>query len=183
MHTLEADSIELKFSERKILSDIYVKCETGKITGLFGRNGEGKSCLMQVIYGTLSPGMKSVRFDSQFLAYPYKRSDILAYLPQFNFIPQNLTLGRIFKDFELRFEEFVEYFELLEIDKLTRFKSLSGGQRRLIEVYLIIKSQSHFTMLDEPFSHISPIQIDKIKELIFEEKKKKGFFSDKSDLP
>ena len=53
-HTLEVDSIQLAFNNRRILSDIYLKCETGKITGLLGRNGQGKSCLMKIIYGTLS---------------------------------------------------------------------------------------------------------------------------------
>jgi len=47
IHTLEADGIQLEFNGRSILSDIYLKAETGKITGLLGRNGEGKSCLMK----------------------------------------------------------------------------------------------------------------------------------------
>ena len=99
-HKLEADSIQLEFGGRKILSDIFVKCETGKITGLLGRNGEGKSCLMKIIYGSLKCD-KSVRFDdiSQFEAF--KRPDLLLYLPQVNFIPKGLSLKRIFKDFEL----------------------------------------------------------------------------------
>ncbi|HZI00856.1 MAG TPA: ATP-binding cassette domain-containing protein, partial [Flavisolibacter sp.] len=61
-HTLEVDSIQLNFGEIKILSDIYIKCETGSITGLLGRNGQGKSCLMRVIHGSL-PAEKSIRFD------------------------------------------------------------------------------------------------------------------------
>ena len=63
-HKLEADSIHLEFKGRRILSDIYLKCETGKITGLLGRNGEGKTCLMEIIYGTLK-SEKSVRFDNR----------------------------------------------------------------------------------------------------------------------
>ena len=49
-HKLEIDSIQFEFNGRKILSDIYLQCETGKITGLLGKNGEGKSCLMNIIY-------------------------------------------------------------------------------------------------------------------------------------
>ena len=51
IHTLEADGIQLDYNGRKILSDIYLKCETGKIIGLLGRNGCGKSSLMKIIYG------------------------------------------------------------------------------------------------------------------------------------
>ena len=62
IHKLEADGIQLAFDERNILTDIYIKCQTGKITGLLGRNGQGKSCLMEIIYGT-RPADKSVRID------------------------------------------------------------------------------------------------------------------------
>jgi ABC-type sugar transport system ATPase subunit len=70
-HCLEADSIQLEFNGRRILSDIYLKCETGRITGLLGRNGEGKSCLMQIIYGTLACE-KSVRIDGVSALSAYK---------------------------------------------------------------------------------------------------------------
>jgi ABC-type lipopolysaccharide export system ATPase subunit len=51
---------------------------------------------------------------------------------------------------------------------------LSGGEKRIIETYLILKSQSKFVLLDEPFSHIAPIYINTIIELIQEEKHEKG---------
>src|SRR5699024_992112 len=55
-----------------------------------------------------------------------------------------------------------------------RLKNLSGGQRRLVEVYVILKAKSRFAMLDEPFSHITPLQIEKIKELLDDVKQEKG---------
>lgn len=175
IHTLEADGIELSFSNRKILSDVYLKCETGKITGLLGRNGQGKSCLMQIIYGSLSLDIKSVRFDGRYIAKPFKHSDMLVYMPQFNFIPIKLSVGRVFMDFNIAFEDFDMLFSGLGISVNSRMGSLSGGQRRLIELYVIIRAKSQFAMLDEPFSHISPVQIEQIKKLIEIEKQKKGF--------
>lgn len=50
----------------------------------------------------------------------------------------------------------------------------SGSERRLVEVYLIIKSASLFALLDEPFTHISPIQVEQVKQLLIEEKANKG---------
>ncbi|MGB4401168.1 MAG: ATP-binding cassette domain-containing protein [Daejeonella sp.] len=175
IHTLEADGIELIFSGRKVLSDVYLKCETGKVTGLLGRNGQGKSCLMQIIYGSLSSDIKSVRFDGRYIAKPFKHSDMLVYMPQFNFIPIKLSVERVFMDFELAFENFDMLFSGLGISVNSRMGSLSGGQRRLIELYVIIRAKSQFAMLDEPFSHISPVQIEQIKKLIEIEKQKKGF--------
>jgi len=174
-HRLEADSIFLHFGERRILSDIYIKCETGKITGLLGRNGTGKSSLMNIIYGSLACPDKSVRFDGKSVPQAYRKPTLLAYLPQFDFVPKSLSLYRVFKDFQLDFNEFKVFFPGLPDDIKTRFGELSGGSRRLVETFLVIKTKSQFTILDEPFSHIMPVHVDKIKELIACEKQSKGF--------
>src|ERR1700712_3206955 len=99
-HKLEIDSIQLELNGKRILSDIYLKCETGNITGLLGRNGQGKSCLMQIIYGNLKCE-KSIRFNNVSNYEAFKRPDLLRYLPQFNFIPKGLSLKQIFTDFDL----------------------------------------------------------------------------------
>ncbi len=172
-HILEVDSIQLNFRERTVLSNIYLKCETGKITGVLGRNGEGKSCLMKIIYGTLKCE-KSVRIDNQSYDDVFKQFHLIHYLPQFNFIPANLSLNRIFKDYGLDFAPFQKRFpEFIQKSK-SCIKSLSGGERRLIELYIIVKPDSCFAMLDEPFTHLNPIQIEKVKDLLIEEKKSKG---------
>lgn len=175
IHKLEADSILLEFGTRKILSDIYFKCETNKITGILGRNGQGKTCLMNIVYGSLETISKSIRFDNISVFHAFKRPDLLVYLPQFNFIPGSLTLKRIFSDFNLEFADLQNWFPEFQSKYKSSLKNLSGGQRRLIEVYVIIKTKSQFAMLDEPFSHLMPLQIEKVKELLLNEKKNKGF--------
>ncbi len=174
-HKFEVDSIQLEFGTKRILSDIYFKCETGKVTGILGRNGQGKTCLMNVVYGNLNPVSKSIRFDNMTIFQAFKRPDLLTYLPQFNFIPSHLTLKRIFSDFDLSFSDFENIFPEFSNKFKSSIKTLSGGQRRLIEVYVIIKSKAQFSMLDEPFSHLMPIQIEKVTELLAIEKSKKGF--------
>lgn len=172
-HKLEADSIQLQFGDRTILSSIYIRCETGKITGLLGRNGQGKSCLMKIIYGTLKCE-KSVRIDNLAQHEAFKRPDLLLYLPQFNFVPKSLSLKRVFQDFALDFSSFAERFPEFNSKYKSSIGSLSGGGHRLVELFVIVKSKSHFAMLDEPFTHLSPHQIEKVKELLLEEKTNKG---------
>lgn len=175
MHKLEADGIELFFGTRRILSNIYIKAETGSITGLLARNGEGKTCLMSIIYGNLKTTVRSVRINEQPLTKAFKRPDLLTYLPQFNFIPSSLTLHRVFKDFDLSYTDFENFFPEFKDRKHERIGKLSGGQQRLTEVYLLIKSKTQFTILDEPFSHVMPLHIDKLSALIRQEKQHKGF--------
>lgn len=172
-HILEADSIQLTFGHRKILSDIYLKCETGRITGLLGANGQGKSSLMKIIYGTLDHE-KSVRVDHVAQHKTHKQPGLFRYLPQFNFIPKLRSLKKIFEDFELDYSSFEQTFPMFGAKYKDVVSSLSGGEQRIIEVYVIVKSATYFAMLDEPFSHLSPIQIEKIKELLLEEKENKG---------
>ncbi len=174
-YKLEVDSIVLEFGRKRILSDIYFQCETGKITGLLGGNGQGKTCLMNIVYGNLNPISKSIRFNNVPVLKAFNRPDLLTYLPQFNFIPSHLNLKRIFSDFGLDFFEFEKVFPEFSPLYKSSIKTLSSGQRRLIEVYLIIKSKSQFSMLDEPFTYLMPIQIDKIIELLEIEKSRKGF--------
>jgi len=173
IHKLEADSIQLEFDGRKILSSVYFKCESGKITGLLGRNGQGKTCLMKITYCSLKCE-KSVRFDNVAQHEAYKRPDLLRYLPQFNFVPKSLSLKRVFKDFELDYLSFEKRFPEFSSRYKSSIGSLSGGEHRLVELYLIVKSRSQFAMLDEPFTHLNPIQIEKVKELLLEEKENKG---------
>ena len=175
IHTLEADGIQLEFDLRKILTDVYLKCETGKITGLLGRNGQGKSCLMNIMLGTLKSSINSVRFDSRVIRNAYKQRGLLLYLPQFNIIPKSLTIKNVFDDFQLPVDDFGNRFPEFKDRYNTKVSQLSGGQWRTVEIYVIAKAPSLFAMLDEPFTHLNPIQIEKIKEFLQEEKANKGF--------
>jgi ABC-type multidrug transport system ATPase subunit len=151
-----------------------MRCRTGKITGLLGRNGEGKTCLMKIIYGDLTCNSRSVKIDDQAILRPYTQPDLLRYLPQFNFIPGSLTLERVFIDFDLEFHQLESTFPEFRPSHRTRIKDLSGGERRLINIYVISRSRSQFIMLDEPFTLLSPLQADKVKALLEEEKQNKG---------
>lgn len=172
-HVLEIDGVQFEPDGKKILSDIYLKCETGKITGLLGKNGQGKSCLMKIIYGSLACE-KSVRFDHISIIESFKRPDLLVYLPQFNFIPKSLSLRRVFQDFGLEYSKFKNKFSEFATSEKSCVGNLSGGERRLIELYVIVKTASQFAILDEPFTHLNPLQIEKVKELLKEEKTNKG---------
>ena len=173
IHTLEADGIQLSFNGRNILSDIYLKAETGKITGLLGRNGEGKTCLMKIMYGSLA-AEKSIRIDNISWPYPFKQHGLLCYLPQFNFIPKSLSLKRIFKDFDTDYGLFQQRFPEFTPKYQTPAGKLSGGELRLVELYAIVMSATLFAILDEPFTHLNPVQTEEVKKLLAAEKLNKG---------
>jgi len=174
IHTLEVDSVVLDFDTRRVLQNVYLKSETGKITGLLGRNGTGKSCLMKIVFGMLIPNDKSIRLDKVSYQDNDRSPQDMRYLPQFNFIPKSLTIKRIFDDFELDFSDLISFFPDLEKFYHSKLKNLSGGEQRIIEIYTLAVSKTKFCLLDEPFSQVMPIYIDVIKKLIVREKQNKG---------
>lgn len=174
INTLEVDSVILEFDTKRILQNVYLKSETGKVTGILGRNGTGKSCLMKILFGELIPNDKSIRINGDSLISNFRSPKDLKYLPQTRFIPSSLTIKRIFDDFKLDFADLITYFPELEKFHTSKLSNLSGGERRIIEIYIILVSETKFCMLDEPFSQVMPLHIDTIKRLVLREKENKG---------
>ena len=169
----ELDNVELYFKNKRILNGIYLKAETGKVTAIIGRNGCGKSSLLNIAFGNLKPKYKLIRLNNKPLLKPLYTKGIAKYLPQYNFVPNGMKLSFVFKLHALEWHLFIESFEAFSIYKDHQFKSLSGGERRIIETYIILKTKSEIVFLDEPFSHLSPLHIETVKQMIAEEKKKK----------
>lgn len=173
MNTLECDGIILEFGLRKILSGIYLKCKTGQIVGLLGRNGSGKSCLMKVITGSLKAESKSIRINEAPILSDFSKSDI-AYLPQHHFIPSFLKIREAFKIYGVSLDAMTKYFPELEKHLDLKPSQVSGGVLRIFEVMLVSGLPVKFVLMDEPFSGIMPIHIFQMQEYLTEMKRKKG---------
>src|SRR5690606_9764572 len=98
-HVLEVDSLIKSFGFKHLLTDIYLKCTTDEVLGILGRNGTGKSTLLQIIFGSMEAESKSIRIDGQFYANPYTEGDKIGYLPQSDFLPNDDTVTSVVKRF------------------------------------------------------------------------------------
>lgn len=170
----EIDNIELYFAEKQILNGVYLKAETGKVTGILGLNGCGKSSLLNIFFGSLEPRHKLIRIDKKPYLKPLYNYGIVNYLPQQNFIPPKMMLETCFNLFKVDLEGFLNDFPEFKTYKKARMRELSGGQQRVVEIYISLNSQAKLVLLDEPFSHLSPLYVEKIKNLIQEVKKEKA---------
>lgn len=171
---IELDNIELSFDSKSILHGIYLKGETGRITGLLGTNGTGKSSLLHILFGQLKPQKKLLKIDSQPVLKPLFSLGMVKLLPQQNFIPGHLRLRQAFLLYKVSWTGFTSGFPDFRKYERVGINELSGGERRMVEIYLSIKSESAIALLDEPFSHLSPVYIEKAKELILEAAKEKA---------
>ena len=163
MNSLEIDSVNLTFDVRKILSNIYLKCCTKDIVALIGRNGSGKSSLLKIIFGTLKGENQSVRLNGNYHSTLFKISGAINYLPQDGFIPNYFCFEDLVKVFQLSNKlEAILSIEEIYVNKNTKFKDLSGGIKKLIEIITLLYAKSKFLLLDEPFSFLAPVLVEKI---------------------
>ncbi|GAA4091378.1 ATP-binding cassette domain-containing protein [Mucilaginibacter panaciglaebae] len=171
---LKVDSVQLEFDDRKILRDVWLECKQGEVLGLLGRNGSGKSSLLKVIFGTLTPLHKYVSIDDVFIHYGYQQNRI-AYLSQQGYLPKGIKISKL--AVMLVDKQYWKQFSTLDIYQKHQHKKpeqLSGGELRQLEMLMIIYSKADFILLDEPFTHITPVQAEYFKQLIREVAKTKG---------
>ncbi|MDO5969899.1 ABC transporter ATP-binding protein [Flavivirga aquimarina] len=171
---IEIDNVELYFNNKLILNGVYLKVETGKITGILGSNGCGKSCLLNIVFGNLRAKYSLVRINNTPILKPLYQTKLISYLPQHHFVPNKIKIKTAFNLFQVDWDTFVNVFETFIPFKNLYFNKLSGGERRIIEIYLILKCSGKIALLDEPFSLVAPLYIERIKALIEGEKQNKA---------
>lgn len=171
---LEADSIWLQFDSRKILQSVYIRVEVGRVTGLLGRNGVGKSSLLRSVLGLMPTESQSVRVNRQYVEKPFKQPGLIRYLPQHPLAPASLAVRKAFDWYDVDWKSVCDEYPDAEKLQNQPFGTLSGGERRWLETLLVLKSDVAFVLLDEPFSHVMPLQVEHLRQTIEREKTRKG---------
>lgn len=170
---------------RRILRDISLKVNKGEIVGLLGPNGAGKTTCFYIIMGLLSADYGSIYLNGNNITdLPvYMRSkNGLGYLPQESSIFRGMTVEQNIKSVLQIVENESEKIELMLDDLLAEFSishlrkasaiTLSGGERRRVEIARALASQPSFLLLDEPLAGIDPISISEVSELVSQVKEK-----------
>jgi ABC-type multidrug transport system ATPase subunit len=172
---LEVDSVQKQYNGKIILSDVYLKCETGTVLGLLGRNGSGKSTLLKIIFGIEPADFKFVRVGGKVLSKTSELLKEISYLPQDSFIPNSFSVQKTIQ-LCIAKENVKDFCADTMIQSMLgkKIKHLSGGELRYLEIKLILNNDSKFVLLDEPYNGLSPIMIENINALITTMSVKKG---------
>ena len=173
-NTLLADSIRLAFGTYNVLNGAWLRSETGKVTGVLGRNGCGKSCMFRSIMGELKTQGLFVKFNDSVITGSDEMGRYVKYMAQKTFLPPKMPLKQIFEYFGADYEAFTEDFPRFDMYPDTPVKELSGGEVRIVEIWLCLCSDAPFCILDEPFSYLAPVAVEVIQKLIRRQKEKMG---------
>ncbi|MGB1042290.1 MAG: ATP-binding cassette domain-containing protein [Tenacibaculum sp.] len=170
-YSFEADSIVKTYNENRILNGVYLKLNTSEIVAILGRNGSGKSTLLKVLFGVEKADFSFFKYKKQVLKKPYKHKNVISYLPQDGYLLKDLCVKKTIAMF---LKEDVVLPNLLKEFLNLKVGELSYGNRRFLEVFILLKLEHKFVLLDEPFSGMSPLYTKLISDFILSNKKDKG---------
>lgn len=178
-HKLEAKDLAKHIKKTKIVNGISLSLESGEVVGLLGPNGAGKTTTFYMICGLLKPSSGGVFLDGEDLSnYPlHKRANLgIGYLPQESSIFKDLTVEKnlalaaeaTFKNQKAASHKIEQMLEAFNIEPIRKRKglSLSGGERRRVEIARALIKEPKFILLDEPFAGVDPIAVIDIQKII-----------------
>jgi len=176
---LEAAGLVKMYRRRKVVNDVALRLQQGEIVGLLGPNGAGKTTTFYMIVGLIPPMSGQISLDGQDItAMPmYRRARLgIGYLSQEPSIFRKLSVEdnilAILETLPISAAERRNRLELL-LDELSikhlrqsKAYSLSGGERRRLEITRALVTQPKFMMLDEPFAGVDPIAVHDIQQIV-----------------
>lgn len=172
---LSAEQVTFAVGGRPIITNGYLSLSRGEVAGLVGRNGCGKTTLLRILYGSLKAAYAQIMLDGNYIT-PGARRNVIVMLPQEPFIPGRISVRQATR-LLLASEESRNAIEKNELTAPlidAKVNTLSGGERKYLELLLLLHHPAPFLLLDEPFTGLSPLFRERIADLICDMKAAKG---------
>ncbi len=177
--TLSVRNLEKSYGKKKVIRDISLKISQGEVVGLLGPNGAGKTTCFYMIVGLVDVSSGHIFIDQvDVTSMPmYQRARLgVSYLPQEASIFRGMNVeDNIYSILEIseanvvkrkeKLEELLEEFSITHIRK-SHALSLSGGERRRVEIARALATNPSFILLDEPFAGVDPIAVNDIRQMV-----------------
>lgn len=169
MNLLELKHVSKSYGKKEVLKDVNLIIPRGKIIGLLGKNGMGKSTLIKLVNDLLTPDSGEIKINGKSVGVETKK--VVAYLPERTYLDKNMTIDETLK----YFTEFYDNFDLDKAKKLlkdldleldVKISKMSKGMQEKLQLILVMSRKAELYILDEPLGGIDPATRDYILDTI-----------------
>ncbi len=169
MELLEIKNLYKNYGEKQVLNNITLTVPRGKIIGLLGKNGTGKTTLIKLINGLLTPTEGEIIFEGEKIG-PQSKLNI-AYLPERTYLDKSMTINetlKFFKEFYSNFDidKAKDLLKKLELDENQKIIKMSKGMQEKVQLVLVMSRKADLYILDEPLGGVDPATRDYILDTI-----------------
>lgn len=169
MELLEIKNLSKSYDNKKVLNNINLKITNGRIVGLLGKNGVGKTTLIKLINDLLTPTTGEILINGKNIGVDSKKD--ISYLPERTYLDKGMKI----KEILIYFEEFYDNFnkekaigllEDLELDINQKVNKMSKGMQEKLQLILVMSRDAKLYILDEPLGGVDPATRDYILDTI-----------------
>jgi len=162
-------NVNKQFGNKKILKDINLTIPKGKIIGLLGKNGTGKSTLIKLINDLLTPTSGEVLVNGKPVGVESKK--IISFLPERTYLDKSMTVEQVITYFEDFYKDFSstkakELLKDLDLDVTQKLSKMSKGMQEKVQLVLVMSRKADLYILDEPLGGVDPATRDYILDTI-----------------
>ena len=162
-------NVNKQFGNKKILKDINLTIPKGRIIGLLGKNGTGKSTLIKLINDLLMPTSGEILVNGKRVGVESKK--VISYLPERTYLDKSMTVDQViayFKDFYKDFSETKsrKLLKDLDLDTTQKLSKMSKGMQEKVQLVLVMSRKADLYILDEPLGGVDPATRDYILDTI-----------------
>ena len=166
---LECKNLSKRYGRTQALSGINLSLKSGRIIGLLGPNGSGKTTMIKLINGLLTPTEGEILIRG--MAPGVKTKSIVSYLPERTYLDESMRISEViayFKDFYADFDEkkAEQMLNKVHLDPSARIKTLSKGNKEKVQLILVMSRRAKLYCLDEPIAGVDPAARDYILSTI-----------------
>jgi ABC-2 type transport system ATP-binding protein len=169
MKLLEIKDLNKSFDNKEILKDINLSVQSGKIIGLLGKNGVGKTTLIKLINDLLTPTSGEILIKGQKIGVETKK--VISYLPERTYLNKQMKVSEVISYFEDFYENFdsekaKKLLKDLDLDINQKLTKMSKGMQEKVQLILVMSRNADLYVLDEPLGGVDPATRDYILDTI-----------------
>lgn len=169
MELVKITNLNKNYANKQVLKDINLTIPKGKIIGLLGKNGTGKSTLIKLINDLLTPTSGEILVNGKKVGVDSKK--IISYLPERTYLDKSMTVDKVIEYFEDFYDNFDskkarKLLKDLELDTTLKLSKMSKGMQEKVQLVLVMSRKADLYILDEPLGGVDPATRDYILDTI-----------------